>query len=168
MRLMSNHVAKHLHPNRPRLSPAVPPKHLNPAPTLERLRQHLFAASGTLRQSRTSLLHSAVRTVQLRRNLQMRSRKPHPLRPDIVHMRKNRRNGPSPTRRFGSPDSRVKMLDKNLVHTIIDSKHPHCRSAGFSVNLLLTSHHGSILLGLYYWPVAFVRAHKSCSENLRN
>ena len=152
VRLVSNHVAQHLHPNRPRLSPAIPLKHRDPPAIIETLSQHLPTPSRTLRQSRTSLRRSAVRTVKLRRNLQVRSRKPHPLGAHIVHMRKNSRNRPNPTGRFSSPDSRVKMLDKNLIHPIIDSKHLHCRSAELSVNPVLTRGHGPLLLDLYYWP----------------
>ena len=69
------------------------------------------------------LLKRAPRSVELCRNLQMRSRKPHPLTPDIVHVREDRRNRPNIARRFGFPHSRVKMFQKNLVHPIIDGKH---------------------------------------------
>jgi hypothetical protein len=141
VRLMSNHVAKHLHANRPRLSPAISPKHLNP--TLERLSQHLPTSSRTLRQSNPRLRLRTVRTVQQRRNLQVRSRKPHPLATNIVHMRKDRRDSPNLTRRFRNPRTRVKMLDKTLVHTIISSKHPNRSPIKLSVNLISTSSHGS-------------------------
>jgi hypothetical protein len=65
-------------------------------------------------------------------------------------MRKNSRNRPNPARRFRSPRSRVKVFDKNLVHTIIDRKHPHRSLTGFSLNLASTLYHGSCSFDLYY------------------
>src|SRR5208337_1896435 len=91
---VGKHVAQHFHPNRPRPSPAVPAKLLDPATTTaERFREHLRAASGALGQSRTGLLRRAVRAVELGWNLQVRSGKPDPLAADIVHVREDRRNG---------------------------------------------------------------------------
>jgi hypothetical protein len=58
-------------------------------------------------------------------------------------MRKDRRNRADPAGRFRSPRSRVKMLDKNLVHALIRGKDPDCGWAELSVNLLLTRGHGS-------------------------
>src|ERR1700723_569778 len=64
------HVAQHFHPNRPRPSPAVSAKLLDPAATIaERFREHLRAASGALGQSRTSLPRRAASTVELGWNL---------------------------------------------------------------------------------------------------
>jgi hypothetical protein len=148
---VSNHVAQHLRPNRPSSSPAVPTKRLDAAPTTaERFSEHLHTASRTLRQSRTSLLRRAVRAVKLSWNLQVRSGKPDPLRPHIMHVRKDRRNRPHPAGRFGwrfgSPGGRVKMLNKRLVHAIIRGKNPDCGCAELSVNLLLTHGHGSNFL----------------------
>jgi len=80
-----NHVAQHFRANWPRLSPAVSVKFLDAAPsTAERFSEHLPAACGALGQSRTSLLRRAVRTVELRRDLQVRSRKLDALGADIV------------------------------------------------------------------------------------
>ena len=151
------HVAQHFHANRPRPGPAVSAKLLDTATTTaERFSEHLHAASGALRQSRTRLLRRAVPAVELSWNLQVRSGKSHPLGPDIVHVREDRRNGADLAGRFGSPGVRVKMFDKNLVHAIIGGKDPLCGSAQFrvnlprvnplSVNLRLTRGHGSLLL----------------------
>jgi hypothetical protein len=60
-----------------------------------------------------------------------------------VHVREDRRNGAYLAGRLGSPGSRVKMFDKNLVHAIIGGKHLDCGSAELSVNLVLTRGHGS-------------------------
>jgi len=148
---VSQHVAQHFHANRPRPSPAVSQKLLDAAfvlTTTERFRQHLRAACGALGQSRASLLRCAVHAVELPWNLQMRSRKPHPLAADIVHVREDRRNAAGCifsgragrfSCRFCSPGGRVKMFDKNLVHALIGGKYPHCRSAELSVNLGLTN-----------------------------
>ena len=90
---MSKHVAQHFHANRPRPAPAVSAKLLDPASTTaQRLRQHLRAASGALGQSRPGLLQGALRALELRWDLQMRSVEPEPLAADIVHVRKDRRN----------------------------------------------------------------------------
>jgi hypothetical protein len=143
------HVAQHFQANRPRPSPAVSAKLLNAAPrTAERFSEHLRAASGALGQSRTGLLRRAPRAVELSWNLQVRSCKPDPLGADIVHVRKDRRNGADLAGRFGSPGGWVKMFDKNLVHAIIGGKDLDRGPAELSVNLVLTRGHGSLLLDL--------------------
>jgi hypothetical protein len=143
--LVSEHVAKHFRTSRPRPSPPVPAKLLDAATTIaERFGEHFRTASGTLGQSRTGLLWRAVRPVELPWNLQVRSCKPDPLGPDIVHVREDRRYRADLAGRFGSPGGRVKMLDKNLVDAIIGGKDPDCGSA--ELNLVLTRGHGSLLL----------------------
>jgi hypothetical protein len=157
------HVAQHFGADRPRLSPAVSEKRLDAVAAIamaERFRQHFRAASGALGQSPPGLLRRAVRAVELWWNLQMRCRKPDPLTADIVHVREDRRNGASPNvaaragrfgcRQFGSPDGRVKMFNKHLVHALIGGKDLDCGSAELSVNLVWTIHgwtrgHGSLL-----------------------
>src|SRR6202171_3359039 len=63
---VGKHVAQHFHANRPRPSPAVSQKLLDPAPTTaERFSEHLRAPSGALGQSRAGLLRRAVRAVEL-------------------------------------------------------------------------------------------------------
>src|SRR6266478_2177520 len=143
------HVAQHFQANWPRASPAVSQKLLDAASTIaERFSEHLRAASGALGQSRAGLLRRAVRAVELSWNFQMRSCKPDPLAADIVHVRKNSRNGAGRRladragrfccRRFGSPRGRVKMFDQHLVHTVIGGKDLDCGSSELSVNLGLT------------------------------
>src|SRR5437762_12647393 len=110
------HVAQHFQANRPRPSPAISAKLLDAATTTaERFRQHLRAASGALRQSRTGLPRRAVRAVELRWNLEVRSFKPYPLGAAIVHVREDCRDGTVLARRVGSPPGRIKLLDKMLV-----------------------------------------------------
>ena len=140
---VTKHVAEHFRANRPRPPPAVSAKLLDAAPTPERFREHVPAASGALRQSRTSLLGRAARTVELSWNFQVRSRKPHPLAADIVHVRENRRNVARIARRFGSPRLRAKMIDKHLVHAIIGGKDLERGSTELSVNLMLMLGHVS-------------------------
>jgi hypothetical protein len=143
------HVAQHFQANRPRPRPAVSAKLLDVAPTTaERFGEHLRAASGAPGQSRTGLLRRAVRAVELWWNLQVRSCKPDPLGADIVHVREDRRNGTGLAGRFGSPGSRVKVFDLDLVHAIVGGKNPDCGSPELSVNLVLTCGHGSLLLHL--------------------
>jgi hypothetical protein len=143
------HVAEHFQANRRRSSPAVSAKLLDTAPaTVERFSEHIRAASGALGQSSTGLLRRAVRTVELPRNLQVRSSKPDPFAADIVHECEDRRNGARFAGRFGSPGSRVKPFDQNLVYAIIRGKYLHCGSSELSVNLRLTRGHGSRLLDL--------------------
>jgi hypothetical protein len=167
------HIAQHFRANRPRLSPAVSAKLLDAASTtVERFSEHLRAAGGALGQSRTGLLRRAMRAVELCWNLQVRSCKPDPLGANIVHVREDRRNGAGLAGRLRSPDGRVKMLDKNLVHAIIGSKDLDCGSAELSVNRGLvklgfvklgfvklgfvklgwTDGHGSLLLDLIILP----------------
>jgi hypothetical protein len=145
------HIAQHFRANRPGPSPAVSEKLIDAASTTaERFSEHLRAASSTLGQSCAGLPLRAVRTVELSWNLQVRSRKPDPLGPDIVHVREDRRNGAGLAGRFGSPGGRVKMFDKNLVDAIISGKDLDCGSAQLRVNLLsmnfvLTLDHNSLL-----------------------
>ena len=149
---VSKHVAEHFRANRPRPTPAVSEKLLDAAPTIaERFSEHLRAASGALGQSRAGLLRRAVRAVELSWNLQVRSGKPDPLGTDIVHVREDRRNGADLAGRFGSPGSRVKMFDKNLVDAIIGGKDLDRGSAELSVNLGLTKRWALTNLGLDAW-----------------
>ena len=140
---VGKHVAQHLRANRPRPSPTVSTKLLDAAPaTAESFGEHLRAASGALGQSRTGLLRRAVRAVELSGNLQVRSREPDPLAPDVMHVRENRRNAAGLALRFGSPGCRVQMFDKHLVDAIIGGKDLDCGAADLSLNLLSTRGHG--------------------------
>src|ERR1700722_17644894 len=106
VRLMRNHVAQHLRTNRPGLRPSVATKFRNASAVIaKRFRQHLRAPRRTLRQPRTRLSHGAPRTVQLTWHPQMRRRKPHPLAPHVVYMRKNRHDATAPADRFRPPSS---------------------------------------------------------------
>jgi hypothetical protein len=78
----------------------------------------------------------------------MRSRKPDPLAPHIVHVRENRRDAAGLAGRFRSPRGRINMFDEHLVHALVGGKYPHCGAAEFSVNLALTRGHVSPLLDL--------------------
>ncbi len=149
---VGKHVAQHLRANRPRPSPTVSVKLLHTASTTESFGEHLRAASGALGQSRTGLLRRAVRAVELSWNLQVRSRKPDPFAPDVMHVREDGRNAASLARRFGSPGGRVKTFDKHLVHAVIRGKDLDCGSADLSLNLLSTRSHSSPLLHLIIIP----------------
>ena len=154
---VSKHVAQHFHANRPRRSQGVSAKLLDAASTTaERLSEHLHAARGALGQSRTGLPRRAVRTVEPRGNLQVRSCKPDPLGADIVHMREDRRYGTGLAGRFGFPGGRVKMFDKKLVHPIVGGKDLDGSSVELSVNLVLKRSHGSLLLDLSYFQGGMV------------
>jgi hypothetical protein len=151
MSFVRNHVAQHLHANRPRPSPAVSVKLLDAAPrTGERFSKHLRAASGALGQSRTGLLRRAVCAMELGWNLQVRSGKPDPLAADIVHVGEDRRDAADVAMWidwrfcwwFCSPGGRVKVFDKNLVHAIVGGKDPDCGAAELGVSLGLTRGHG--------------------------
>ena len=144
--LMSKHVAQHFNPNRKRRSQTISAKRLHAPCGTERLSQHLPAASRALGQSRAGLFRRAMRPVELRRNPQMRRRKPDPLRADIVHMREDRRNRPDLARRFGFPGSRVEMLDQNLVHAIIGRKDLDRGPVKSSMSLAWTRAHSFPLL----------------------
>jgi hypothetical protein len=140
---VGEHVAEHLHANRPRPRPAVSDEFDDAAPaTVERFREHFRAASGALRQGRARLLRRAPRAVQLLRNLQARSRKPDPLGADIVHVREDRRDGAGLAGRLGCPGARVKMFDEDLVHALIGREGLDCGSAELRVNFVLTGGHG--------------------------
>ena len=151
------HVAQHFRANRPSPCPAVSAKLLDTAATTaECFREHLRAAGGALGQSSTGLLRRAARAVELSWDLQVRSCKPDPLGANIVHVREDRRNGASLSRRFGSPGGRVETFDKNLVDAIIGGKDLNRGSAELRVDQgltigVLTRDHGSLLLDLSYF-----------------
>jgi hypothetical protein len=146
---VSKHVAQHFRANRPRPSPAISAKLLDEAAiTAERFGEHLRTTRGALGQSSTSLLRRAVRTVELRWNLQVRSRKPDPFSADIVHMGEDGRNGADVAGRFGFPCGRVEMFHKHLVDAVINGKDLDRGPAELSMNLVLTRGHGSVILDL--------------------
>jgi hypothetical protein len=123
MRLMRNHVTQHLRTNPPRPSPPVATKFRNRSAIIaKRSRQHLRAPRRTLRQPRAGLPHCAPRPVQLTRHLQMRRRKPHPLAPHVVHMRKDGHNAAAPAGRFRAPSSSLQPPHYHLIHPLIYQK----------------------------------------------
>ena len=164
---VSNHVAQHFRANRPRLSPTVSKK-LMYAAAAKCFREHLRAASGALGQSRAGLLRCAARAVELSWKLQVRSGKPDPFGTHIVHVREDGRNTADLAGRLGSPGSRVKMFDKNLVDAIIGGKDLDRGSTELSVylgltsvgltNLVFTRGHGSPLRHLsLIGPICYTR-----------
>jgi hypothetical protein len=160
---VGKHVAQHFQADRPRPSPSVSTKLRDAARTIaERFPEHLHTASSALGQPRTGLLRRAVRTVELWWNLQVRSGKPDPLAADIVHVREDRRNGADTALRFGTPGSRIKMFDKNLVDAVVGDKNLggrglHWGMAELSVSLvltvgMLTRSHGFLVLDVIIFP----------------
>ena len=150
MGFVRKHVAEHLRANRPGTSPSVSQKHFHAAlTTAQRCCEHRHAAVCALSQCRSGLPWRAVRTVELRRNSQVRSREPDPLAADIMHVREDGRNGADLPGRFGRrfyfPDGGVKMLDKNLVHALISGKDPDCAPSEFRVDLAFLRGHRFVL-----------------------
>jgi hypothetical protein len=135
------HVAQHFQANRPRPGPAVSLELLDATPATQRFRQHLCAASSARGQSGAGLPRGAVRAIELRRRLQVRSRQPDPLGSDVVHVHEDRRNGAGLAGRFGFPGDWVQMFDENLIHAFISRKDLDCGSAELSANLVLTRGH---------------------------
>ena len=119
---VSEHVAQHLHANRPWPGPAVSHKLLDATTSIEGFCKHLRAASGTLGQCGSGLLRRAVRAIELARNLQVRSGEPDPLGPDIVHVREDRRDSADLAGWFCIPGGWLKMFDENLVHSLVRDK----------------------------------------------
>ena len=128
-----NHVAQHFRANRPGPSPAVSQELLDAATVpAERFGKHLRAASAALGQCRTCLARRAMRVVELRRNLQMRSREPDPLAADIVHVREDGRNAADLARRFrllqtaGSRCSMSIWFKRSFTAKICTAARPNC------------------------------------------
>jgi hypothetical protein len=133
------HVAQHFHADRPGPSPAVSAKFLDPAPVVpKRFREHFRAASGALGQSRPRLLRSAVCTVELSWNLQVRSRKTDPLGSHIMYVREDRRDAARLAGRLGSPERRRQIFDQGLVEAFIGGENPDRGPPELSLNLRLT------------------------------
>ena len=152
MSFVRKHVAEHFHANRPRLSPAVSVKLFDAARIIaECFSEHLRTAGGALGQSRTGLLWSAVRAVELPWNFQAPRSKPDPLCANVVHVREDRGNGADLAGRFGSPGARIEMFDEHLVHALIGGEYLDCGSAELRGNLGLTRGHGTLLLDLSYF-----------------
>lgn len=106
MSFVGKHVAQHLDARRPGARPAVPMKLLDSTIATEPLLKHLGTASGTLDQCRTSLFRRAVRAIELRWNLQIRSCQPDPLAADIVYVAEDRCDIADCTGRLRSPRGR--------------------------------------------------------------
>lgn len=123
VRFVGQHVAQHLRTNRLGPGPTVSHELLYASLAAQCFGQHLRAASGALCRSRTNLTRRAPRSIQLRRNLQVRRRQPYPLRADIVHVRKDRRNR-ADVAGWLRARRRIKMLGQHLVHAIVGGKHP--------------------------------------------
>ena len=125
MRLMRKHISKHRPSSRPGSRPTPPRKFLNPPLRIRResIRQHPQTLRCTLPMCSRSLLHRAPIRIKRRRTLQMRRRIPKPIKPAVVQMRKNRRDG-SPiaflTRRLSPPSPRLKARQDDLVHPVVD------------------------------------------------
>lgn len=145
MRFVSNHVAKHFHARWPGPSPAISTKLPDASSFRERFRQHVAAPGAAHSQSRTSLLRRAVRAIKLRGNFQVRRGKPHPLAADIMHMRKNRYDRADSAGRLGSPNGRIKIFNKHLIHALIGGKYLNRGPASFAVNLDLKCSQNSLL-----------------------
>ena len=101
---------------------------------------------GALGQCFPSLARRASRAIELGRNSQMRRRQPDPLRPHVMHVRKDRRNRAHLARRLGFPNGKIKIHDENLVQTIVDGKNADCRLGKLRIHLVSTRGHSLILL----------------------
>ena len=109
---VGKHVAEHFNPNGPGGSEAVPGELFHAAATgVESFREHLEAAGGALGQSRTRLLRRAVRTVELRWNVEMRRGQPYPLAANVVHVGEDRGDSADVAGRFGFPCGGVEVFD---------------------------------------------------------
>src|SRR5271170_155485 len=142
---VSEHVAKHLRANGPGPSPAVSVKFFYAAGRIiERFSEHLGTAGGALGPCGTCLLRGAVRTMELRGNLQMRSCQPDPFGADVVDVREDGCNVADPAGWIRRPCGGIKMFDEDLVDAIICGEDPDCGRAELSVNRMLACGHGSI------------------------
>ena len=110
------------------------------------LRQASPRSFGALGQCFPSLARRASRAIELGRNSQVRRRQPDPLRPHVMHVRKDGCNRAHLARRLGFPNGRIKIRDENLVQTIVDGKNADCRLGKLRIHLVSTRGHSLILL----------------------
>ena len=96
--------------------------------------------------------------MELVRNFQVRSGEPEPLGADIVHVGEDRCNRAGLAGQFGSPGSRVKIFDKNLVYTVVSGKGLDRGPAELGANLGLTRGHGSCSLPYHTYSERFYTA----------
>jgi hypothetical protein len=120
VRIMQNHVRKHGRAPGPRLGPTIP----NELPDANRpsqgFGQHLRAAFGAFHQRGTDLTLRAAGSIKLRGQLEMRRGKPQPLPANVVHMRKDRRDGAHVSAgRFCPPGAGMQTLDDKLIHLVV-------------------------------------------------
>lgn len=76
---VGKHIAQHLDANRKGRSPTVSTKHVDAATAVESFGEHFGAACRAQGQTGSGLLWRAVRALEQRWNLQVRSGKPDPL-----------------------------------------------------------------------------------------
>jgi len=124
---VGDHVAQHLHANRPRRGPAISVKLLDTAIAASASPSISSQRSSRSRPCRTGLLRSALRAVELCWNLEMRGCSLTTWREHCAWCVKIRHNGAGVAGRFGCRISRQfrlsrqqgQMLDNDLIHAII-------------------------------------------------
>lgn len=125
MRFVREHVGEHRSARWPHRSPASTRKlrHSPLRSSCQRVFQHAEALFCALAMRGCSLLHRALIRIERRWTLQMWRGILQPHEPAVVQMRENRGNRASIAARAGrfrSPGSRIKMLQQDLIHCIVD------------------------------------------------
>ncbi len=121
---VGEHVEQHFGADWPGSRPSVSEKMLDwIVASAERFGEHVCAAGGAFGQLRAGLLRGAVRPVEQRRHVEMRSVEPHPLAANIVHVGENGRDGAGVAGWFRFPGERVEMFDDRLIEAIVRGKH---------------------------------------------
>jgi hypothetical protein len=143
MGFVSDHVAEHLGADGPRLSPAVAVKFLDAAFVAAKgFGEHLGAAKGALGECCAGLFGSAVGSVELGWDLQVRGCEAYPLAADVVRVGEDGCDGAGVAGRFGFPCGGVEMFDDELVHAIVGREDLDCCAAKLSVSFGLALGHG--------------------------
>jgi hypothetical protein len=139
MRIVRNHVRQHRGIRRPRLRPPIAAECVDSAAgSRQSGRQHVAAACGTFSQSRPSLLLRASRVVERGRELQMRRRQPQPFPADIVNVREDGGDSPSPASgQFRAPCRGIEVLEHDLIHAFVNrvTLHEHLARVNVWISL---------------------------------
>jgi len=123
MGVMGNHVGEHGNARRPWPGPAIAQKTLPAAPgSSQSFREHLGAAFATFGQRISCLFLGAAAALKRRWELEVWSGEPEPLAANVVDVREDGGDGATfVARPLRLPRARVELLQKKLVHSIVQS-----------------------------------------------
>ena len=121
MRVMRDHVGDHGNTRRPGLRPSVALEVLDLPLRTQGFTDHLSTKPRAPGERKACLPRCASAAVELRRKRKMGCGEPQPLAADVLHVSKYCRDrAGTAARRLRPPGSRIKFLQDDLVHPVVD------------------------------------------------